>query len=478
MMNFKVKTLGSLIALSLLTLNVPVAKAHNDQGDKARTPNVHFSTHPNMQSSKMLSALTASMEVQEMTNEAPPWYWAYQGWYMSEGGFYFGLQPNGEYGKTALFSIFGKGTQSNVESCKRGADSTDPDTGMSCHIPYEWEVGHKYTFNVKRTGQDTAQSLTTWQGSVTDQTTGQETIIGIVSVPARWSDLQPSLLGWAEWFLNGELTCAQRTNFVVKYSGVSGVYSDTATPWQSYISDSNPNTCATYDMTGTYPTEVIMSAGGTFDGDNNSGGNTDNAPVAVVPADFSVTSSPNESIVRELDASGSKNADSYSWKVVGGKGSFWLQEEEKGGWVSALGQAKVRALFPANSSGTAIYELTVSKNGKQDTKRVTITVTAPENPTTPDQPGTEFPEWQAGTPYVAGDKVTYEGIKYVAKYWTLFRPGYNDAWKLANPSQITEWKASMAYSGGDSVIYQGKTYKAAYWTQGNTPGQHSVWLVQ
>ncbi|NMP25630.1 DUF3472 domain-containing protein [Rahnella sp. SAP-1] len=474
-MKIKIKPLRILIAMSLMATGMPAAMAHNDQGTTA-TPTIYFATHPNMKASNSLSSVSATMEVQEMTSDTAPWYWAYQGWFMSEGAFYFGLQPNGHYGKTALFSVFGKGTQSSFSSCKGGADSTNPDTGMSCHIPYDWEIGHKYTFNVKRINLDAKQSLATWKGIVTDQTTGEQTTIGEIKVPARWSDIVPSIIGWAEWFQNGGLTCAQRTNFVVNYSAVSGVYSNSSSPWHSYVSGTTANTCATYDKTGPYPAEVTMSAGGTFNDSNNPGPGVIK-PVAVVPADFTVTQS-SSSAGYPLDGSDSKNAQSYSWKIVQGAGDFWLQEKQGGIWLREVKQAKARALVPANKVGTAVYELTVTgKDGTQDARRVTVTVKAANNK--PEIPAdAEYPAWKQGTTYVAGNKVTYEGVKYIAKYWTNERPANSNAWNFADPNYRSEWSPSKAYSGGAHVSYQGKNYKAAYWTQGNTPGQHAVWIAE
>lgn len=52
------------------------------------------------------------------------------------------------------------------------------------------------------------------------------------------------------------------------------------------------------------------------------------------------------------------------------------------------------------------------------------------NVTTPSAPVT-YPAWNASTVYVGGDKVTYNGVNYEAKWWTLGEtPGKADVWKV------------------------------------------------
>lgn len=219
----------------------------------------------------------------------------------------------------------------------------------------------------------------------------------------------------------------------------------------------------------------------------NEGDITPNAdttgPVAIVSADFSVTSSAEESVLYELDASASQNAVSFRWRVAEGKGVFWLQEKPGGGWRTEVHQAKAKALIPANHTGIAVYEVSVTdKDGNTDTRQVTMTAISPwyasmtENPINASRKVIEFPDWSAESTYMAGDKVTFAGIKYIALKWTQSQPGNSSGWKYADPDQLREWNKSMSYSGKDKVTWQGKAWKAAYWTQGNTPGEHSVWL--
>jgi subtilisin family serine protease len=102
-------------------------------------------------------------------------------------------------------------------------------------------------------------------------------------------------------------------------------------------------------------------------------------PLAVAPADFSVTGTTDSSCSYELDGSSSQNAASCNWSIVTGKGDFWLQEKQAGPWVTNVNAIKARALIPANKSGEVTYRLTVIDQYKKvSTDDITITVIAPE----------------------------------------------------------------------------------------------------
>jgi hypothetical protein len=106
-------------------------------------------------------------------------YWAFDSVFQDGSTYYTGLQPNGQYGKTALFSVFGPGTTPRAPYCKSGADNGP---GTSCHIPYEWQLGREYELVVALVDGDAAWM--TWEGAVFDLTTGERTLIGDITVPA------------------------------------------------------------------------------------------------------------------------------------------------------------------------------------------------------------------------------------------------------------------------------------------------------
>ena len=114
------------------------------------------------------------------------YYWAYYNFFASTGDssglpFYFGLQPEGAYGKTAVFSVFGNGTSANPRDqyCKPGADTG---AGTSCHIPYDWTEGKDYDLMVVMADTQDSTKGITWEGYVYDVESQQTTLIGSITV--------------------------------------------------------------------------------------------------------------------------------------------------------------------------------------------------------------------------------------------------------------------------------------------------------
>lgn len=140
-----------------------------------------------------LDAMRITMSPQSYANPDKNFvYWAYDSRFVHGETYYMGLQPNGEYGKTALFSIFGPGSSSASAACKAGADDG---AGTSCHIHYPWELKHSYQFTVALVKEDAA--TTTWEGSVTDLSTQVRTVIGDITVSSARGYLRSD---WAVTF--------------------------------------------------------------------------------------------------------------------------------------------------------------------------------------------------------------------------------------------------------------------------------------
>ena len=215
-----------------------------------KTPVIHFSK-PSVTGYDKYEWPLQPLELH--SSPTPCWFWSQQSAFNHTGVFYMGLQPNGEYGKIALFSFFGKGITSSFHACKSGADDGN---GMSCHIPYAWEMGHAYRFLVQQTSQGATKGTTTWTATVTDTATNKPVTIGVVSVPASWGLIAPGNVAWAEWF-RGPDSCDQRTYFRVRYNSPTGYLKGVAYP--ESVTGTTPGTCATYAPVNA--TSVIMSAG-------------------------------------------------------------------------------------------------------------------------------------------------------------------------------------------------------------------------
>ncbi|MBP2001501.1 chitin-binding protein [Paenibacillus shirakamiensis] len=89
-----------------------------------------------------------------------------------------------------------------------------------------------------------------------------------------------------------------------------------------------------------------------------------------------------------------------------------------------------------------------------------------------------IPTWDKNSTYLAGDHVLYNGVEYIAQWWTKGdQPDTTSSWKPATSGTIQAWSADKAYEGQSVVTYGGKSYKAQWWTKGDVPGTASVWLL-
>jgi len=85
-------------------------------------------------------------------------------------------------------------------------------------------------------------------------------------------------------------------------------------------------------------------------------------------------------------------------------------------------------------------------------------------------------DWDADTVYNTGDSVTWNGVKFTAKWWTKGQePGKSGVWAEFDDGTVKEWRADKVYNTGDKAMLDGMTYEAMWWTKGNTPGNGAPW---
>lgn len=101
----------------------------------------------------------------------------------------------------------------------------------------------------------------------------------------------------------------------------------------------------------------------------------------------------------------------------------------------------------------------------------------------------EIPTWDPAKVYVSGDKVSYNGAIYQAKWWTQNeKPDQSQVWELIsksdnvhdNPTEngnILPWDPAKVYLAGDKVSHNGVIYQAKWWTLGDTPDSNNVWRI-
>ncbi|MFT4927768.1 MAG: chitinase [Phenylobacterium sp.] len=101
-------------------------------------------------------------------------------------------------------------------------------------------------------------------------------------------------------------------------------------------------------------------------------------------------------------------------------------------------------------------------------------VTNPCSATDPD--AANHAAWSASGIYNGGDKVSFNGLVYSAKWWTQGNQpdSAGSPWALSSNVELP-YSPTAAYNGGDQVNHEGSRYQAAYWTKNETPGVAAVW---
>ncbi|MGA4607845.1 carbohydrate-binding protein [Pseudoalteromonas maricaloris] len=46
---------------------------------------------------------------------------------------------------------------------------------------------------------------------------------------------------------------------------------------------------------------------------------------------------------------------------------------------------------------------------------------------------------------------------------------------IPDDGTIRAWRSDLVYTGGDKVSFSGETYQARWWTRGQQPDTNSVW---
>ncbi len=102
----------------------------------------------------------------------------------------------------------------------------------------------------------------------------------------------------------------------------------------------------------------------------------------------------------------------------------------------------------------------------------------------PADPGNTEDTYDPGRIYVAGDTAVYNGVTYKAKWWIQGggAPDVNQAWEKASGGNTDSgvsgsYNPQTAYTGGNRVTYEGHVYQAKWWTKGDVPGKSDVWQL-
>ncbi|WP_462168220.1 lytic polysaccharide monooxygenase [Pseudoalteromonas lipolytica] len=135
--------------------------------------------------------------------------------------------------------------------------------------------------------------------------------------------------------------------------------------------------------------------------------------------------------------------------------------------------ADITLIAPEVDADTS-FTVTASVSDSMLTSEASFTVTVLNSSVV--EPNPDAPAWDNSAQYNTGDKVSFNGGIYSAKWWNQgAQPDSSDAWQLESGSASSEWNIGKAYQGGDEVTYQGQRYRAQWWTQGDTPSTSQVW---
>jgi hypothetical protein len=178
------------------------------------------------------------------------YFWSHQVELQDGDTAYFGLQtlgrrPDGSEGKVAIFSIW-------KALGARGPGIAQPFSGegegYQTVIPYAWKPGRMYRLRMFRSGE--SRRGTEWSATVRDESSGEVSPIGTITVPKKWGGLGAWSVMWSERYTGPEVrTCDDvgysRVTFTAPTADGGSVRPDRH---HSYVTD--PANCPNSRVTG------------------------------------------------------------------------------------------------------------------------------------------------------------------------------------------------------------------------------------
>jgi predicted carbohydrate-binding protein with CBM5 and CBM33 domain/chitodextrinase len=122
----------------------------------------------------------------------------------------------------------------------------------------------------------------------------------------------------------------------------------------------------------------------------------------------------------------------------------------------------------------------------QSTANVTLVEAVVEMPTDDDSNSCDIsdplasqqPAFNVSTVYTGGELVSYSGLVYKAKWWTVDdTPDTTDAFELVSGVPLG-YSDSTVFVSGAEAIFQGNIYRANWWTVGSSPlARSEIWSL-
>jgi chitodextrinase len=88
------------------------------------------------------------------------------------------------------------------------------------------------------------------------------------------------------------------------------------------------------------------------------------------------------------------------------------------------------------------------------------------------------PAFNSSTVYTGGEIVSFSGLVYSAKWWTVdVAPDATNAFELVSDIRL-DYSDSTIFLEGAESIFQGDVYRANWWTLGSSPtASPDVWSL-
>lgn len=128
---------------------------------------------------------------------------------------------------------------------------------------------------------------------------------------------------------------------------------------------------------------------------------------------------------------------------------------------------------------TDTFVLRHAPNQSADFAKLRWTVMAdmePEACDLSDPDAAQYPPWDNGIAYQGGQRVSYEGLVWEAKWWSQNNSPMapQSVWTLISDVELS-WTAGLVYEFGAEVNHNGRRWYAKWWTQTEEPGTGGAW---
>ncbi|MFD1215971.1 S8 family peptidase [Microbulbifer celer] len=151
------------------------------------------------------------------------------------------------------------------------------------------------------------------------------------------------------------------------------------------------------------------------------------------------------------------------------------------GMTLVEGSGSTASLIAPQVDGDTAFTVAVAVSDGTDTTHAEVAVTVEDAAgggcDIADPEAINYPAWDIGAIYTAGDQVSHSQLVWQANHWTQGNePSFTAAqWTLVSEAEVP-WSADATYSGGDEVNHEGRRYRAQWWSRGDESGTASVWV--